>query len=171
MSRPSVHRVSPSPIFTVSSPGLPQHIGIRFCMLMSPTSSAFEARKLLRYSNESDLGAGECHIISQCAQDRALDPTDVLLSKNKSICFPDVAQQVSGAHLGSRGVHSRATGTWFQMLPTSSIRDRSSISLPGAISRPMSPAQYPADCMCQQTHPQYSPTEHLSVWQCLLLRI
>ena len=43
-------------------------------------------------------------------------------------------------HLGSRGVHSRATGTWFQMLPTSSISFRSSTSLPGAISRPTSPA-------------------------------
>lgn len=48
------------------------------------------------------------------------------------------------AHLGSRGVHSRATGTWFQMLPTSSISERSSTSLPGAISRPRSPAPHEA---------------------------
>ena len=53
-----------------------------------------------------------------------------------------VAREVHKTHLGSRGVHSRAMGTWFQMLPTSSISERSSTSLPGAISRPMSPAPY-----------------------------
>ena len=54
---------------------------------------------------------------------------------------------------GPEGSHSRATGTWFQIFPTSSISDRSSTSLPGAISQ--------ADVTCAAREPPYTSPFYL----------
>ena len=91
------------------------------------------------------IGWPACHCdvsLSQC-QDRVMSGevgcTAFHAGDHARQGMLSLKRQAQQAHLGSSGVHSRATGTWFQMLPTSSISDRSSTSLPGAISRPMSP--------------------------------
>ena len=112
------------------------------------------------HSQEAFPGGASLHVHSiplthTYANQRGLQPASVLTAAPHHLlcragaCLCDAGivagQGKAGAgerhegHLGSRGVHSRATGTWFQMLPISSISERSSTSLPGAISRPMSP--------------------------------